>query len=284
VSAADVTDGNSEEVAHGGDEEEAAWLELVGRFDAPASFSGALPPWPERENLAAPDMAAPGPAGSGSAGSGSAEPATAGVGPAVLGPEGSGPAEAGFAETGLAEAGLAGSGSGPAQDGEAEPGNDADGDLAGDGPAGDGPAGDGPAGDRAAGDGPARGNSIVVWRSDSAGNGSGLTGGHGTTGSYGAAGPAPSGRDYHIDDEEEEHFVPPPPPPLPNLTPVAKGAWAGLFGGPGYLLVATLTGWSISGLAMFLAIAAFIGGFAILVLHLGDGSDRDSGSDDGAVV
>jgi hypothetical protein len=239
VSAADVTDGNSEEVARGDDEEEAAWLDLVGRFDAPASFHGALPPWPEQENLG-----------------------------------GDGPAEGGLADGGPAAGNPAGGGLGP--------------------------------------------GSIVIWRSDSAGNGHGLTGGHETAGipavpgppgerepsggqgppSGGQGGPgergagvpgrpgslSPSTSSGLDDNDDEEHYVPPPPPPLPNLSPVAKGAWLGLFGGPAYLVVATLAGWSISGLWLFVAIGAFIAGFTILILHLGDRDSGPDSGDDGAVV
>jgi hypothetical protein len=99
-------------------------------------------------------------------------------------------------------------------------------------------------------------------------------------------GPVP--RDVPADGtatEDEEHFTPPPPPPLPKLDPVAKGAWAALFGGPGYLMVATAVGWSVSGLAAFCAVAAFVAGFAILVLRMhepGPGGPDDG--DDGAVV
>jgi hypothetical protein len=82
----------------------------------------------------------------------------------------------------------------------------------------------------------------------------------------------------------EEHYVPPPPPPLPKLDPVTKGAWLALFGGPLYLLIATAVGWTVSGLAAFLAVAAFVGGFAILVFRMDSGGPRDSGPDDGAVV
>jgi hypothetical protein len=85
--------------------------------------------------------------------------------------------------------------------------------------------------------------------------------------------------------DDEEHFVPSAPPPLPKLDPVAKGAWAALFGGPGYLMVATAAGWSVSGLAAFCAVAAFVAGFAILVLRMhepGPGGPDDG--DDGAVV
>jgi hypothetical protein len=91
-------------------------------------------------------------------------------------------------------------------------------------------------------------------------------------------------RDTQADDEDE-HFVPPAPPPLPTLDPVAKGAWAALFGGPGYLVVATALGWSVPGFAAFCAVAAFVTGFAILVLRLNDpGPGGPDDGDDGAVV
>ena len=164
-----MTDGNGGEVAHGGSsEEEAAWLDLVGRFDAPAA-GGAPGPWPESENLA-----------------GAAAPASRGIPPGAV------------------------PGSGGAAAAPADPR---------------------------------------------------------------AGRPA-----------EEEHYVPPPPPPLPRLSPVTKGAWVALFGGPGYLLTATMAGWVIPGWLGFGAVAAFIGGFIVLVLHVGDDHGRDSGPDDGAVV
>lgn len=86
------------------------------------------------------------------------------------------------------------------------------------------------------------------------------------------------------DDPDDGHYVPPDPPPLPRLDPVSKFAWAALFGGPGYLLVAVTLGWVIPGWAAFCAVAAFVGGFATLVVRLGDRAPRDSGPDDGAVV
>ena len=85
--------------------------------------------------------------------------------------------------------------------------------------------------------------------------------------------------------DDDEHYIPPAPPPLPKLDPVAKGAWVALFGGPGYLMVATAAGWSVSGLAAFCAVAAFVAGFAILILRMhepGPGGPDDG--DDGAVV
>ena len=91
--------------------------------------------------------------------------------------------------------------------------------------------------------------------------------------------PQPGSRD------EEGHFIPPAPPPLPSLDPIAKGAWAALFGGPGYLVVATAAGWSVSGIAAFCAVAAFVTGFAILVLRMNEpGPGGPDDGDDGAVV
>jgi hypothetical protein len=86
------------------------------------------------------------------------------------------------------------------------------------------------------------------------------------------------------DDPADEHYVPPVPPPLPRLDPVTKFAWIALFGGPLYLLISTAVGSTISGLAAFLAVAAFVGGFVVLVLRMDNGRPPDSGPDDGAVV
>ncbi|HUL25429.1 MAG TPA: hypothetical protein VLW44_06625 [Streptosporangiaceae bacterium] len=83
---------------------------------------------------------------------------------------------------------------------------------------------------------------------------------------------------------DDEHYVPPAPPPLPRLDPVSKGAWVALFGGPGYLLLAVLLGWVVPSWAAFCAVAAFVGGFAALVIRMGDRPPGDSGPGDGAVV
>ncbi|MFG1944663.1 hypothetical protein [Nonomuraea sp. NPDC048826] len=89
--------------------------------------------------------------------------------------------------------------------------------------------------------------------------------------------------DRREDEEEGEgHYVPPPPPPLPKLDLPTKLAWAALFGGPAYLLVAAMAGWHMEGWALFTAVAAFIGGFVALVVRMGDGPPGDSGWDDGA--
>lgn len=98
-------------------------------------------------------------------------------------------------------------------------------------------------------------------------------------------GPGRGPRDAPIpENPADDHFVPPPAPPLPKLEPVTKGAWVALFGGPLYLIIATVVGWTISGLAAFLAVAAFVGGFAVLVLRMDSGPPKDRGPDDGAVV
>ena len=89
-------------------------------------------------------------------------------------------------------------------------------------------------------------------------------------------------------DDDGEHFIPPAPAPLPKLDPLAKGAWAALFGGPGYLVLATAAGWSVSGFAAFCAVAAFVAGFTILVLRMNEPEPKGPGGpddgDDGAVV
>jgi hypothetical protein len=179
--------------ATGGDGEEAAWLDLIARFDAPAPAAGdGEVPWPEREDLAGPVHVPP------------AQPPTL---PDALPREP--PTNPGL----------------PAVPEPPQP---------------------------------------QPWQR----LGSGL-------------GPRDT---IPPEDPAEEHFVPPPPPPLPKLDPVTKGAWVALFGGPFYLLIATAIGWQISGLAAFLAVAAFVGGFAVLVLRMDSGGPRDSGPDDGAVV
>ena len=92
------------------------------------------------------------------------------------------------------------------------------------------------------------------------------------------ASPAP------LPGDDDDHFVPPEPPPMPRLDPVTKGAWVALFGGPAYLLIAVMLGWQVPSLAAFAAVACFVGGFATLVVRMGDRPPRDSGPDDGAVV
>jgi hypothetical protein len=96
-------------------------------------------------------------------------------------------------------------------------------------------------------------------------------------------------RDYGLADEEDfpdedDRFIPPLVPPQPTLDPVAKGAWIALFGGPGYLLLATLMGWQLAGWTELVSVVAFIAGFVVLVFRLGDGPSKKDGPDQGAVV
>ena len=90
-------------------------------------------------------------------------------------------------------------------------------------------------------------------------------------------------RAYSPPDEPDEPYVPEPLPPPARLDPVSKGAWVALICGPGYLLLGTVLHWSISGTEALAAIGAFIAGFVILVVKMGDRPPRDD-DDDGAVV
>ncbi|MDF5758465.1 hypothetical protein [Spongiactinospora sp. TRM90649] len=94
----------------------------------------------------------------------------------------------------------------------------------------------------------------------------------------------PDGEADEPDEPDEGHYEPPPPPPLPRADASTRLAWAGLFGGPAYLLLAAVLGWHMPGWALFTAVAAFIGGFVALVVRMGDGPPGDSGWDDGAVI
>ena len=243
-------------------DEDAAWRDLVARFDAPLTEQQPVP-WPAREDVPA-------------------EPA-----PAADGGDGTD-----------GERGADGKHRGPGGNApDTEPGRHAaDGDQgrhAADGDhgrhaAGPDRGGYGPNGKHAP-DGPGS------RHSDESG---GTPGRHGRLAGDGTADPeviqvprrirGPVARGVPADGtpaEDEEHFIPPAPPPLPKLDPMAKGAWVALFGGPGYLMVATAAGWSVSGLAAFCAVAAFVAGFAILVLRMHDpGPGGPDDGDDGAVV
>jgi hypothetical protein len=197
VTGADVADGNGEETARGGRDDEAAWRDLIDHFDTPDTSGDTPAPWPERESLA----------------------------PAADAPR---PADPADTDRPVYYADIF--------DPTDRPDNAAPFRL------------------------------LVPFD------------------------PARHGGPASVEDpEDEEHYVPPPPPPLPALSPAIKGAWAALFGGPIYLLVATLAGWSVPGWAAFGAVAAFIGGFMALVLRIGDQPRRHQDSDDdddgdGAVV
>jgi hypothetical protein len=82
-------------------------------------------------------------------------------------------------------------------------------------------------------------------------------------------------------DEDVPDELPPEGPSRP-MDPMTKVAWLALFGGPAYLIVATTLGWTIPGVALFCAAAAFVGGVALLLFKLTDSGPPDG--DDGAVV
>jgi len=279
-------------VAGGAGGDEAAWRDLIANYATDPGTGGGEVPWPERENLGRPREGGP-PADPGPDTdpalmldlSDDTDPALdlgddfgsdAGPGPGPGRPPGAGPApgsgpppgaEGCRGADGCAGAeGVTGTEAGPGTD--AYPGTRRPGPVR--------PDGVSPGQDR---DRPGPGQ-------DAAGRPPG-TSGRGTHRDGGRARiirparripPAPSG------PPGEDNFVPPEPPPLPPLSPTTKGAWAALFGGPGYLLIATVAGWAVPGWAAFLAIAAFIGGFTVLVIQMGDRPPRDSGPDDGAVV
>jgi hypothetical protein len=81
---------------------------------------------------------------------------------------------------------------------------------------------------------------------------------------------------------DAEGYEPPEPPPLPRMDLVSRLAWAGVLGGPVFLLLAALL-WSGLPTALLLgALAAFVGGFVTLVARL-PGTPPDD-PDAGAVV
>jgi hypothetical protein len=255
VSGEDTT-GRGASGGRGADGDEAAWRDLIARFDTPVGHPGATP-WPDRESLTPP---APG----------------------------GGPDDAGLAdlETGGPETADAEAPDPEAPDPEAPDPEAPDRETPGPETADretPGPETPGPdplrSTDRARVIRPAtpQPNGISVPLPP-----------------FGAAGAAGAGLDRadaidadgDDDDDvaEDDHFVPPPPPPLPHLDSVAKGAWTALFGGPAYLLVATLMGWVVPGWAALLAVMAFVGGFAVVAVRLGDRRTDDTGPDDGAVL
>jgi hypothetical protein len=202
--------------ATGGDGDEAVWLDLVARFDAPQPADGDSP-WPDREDLAGPVTVTP------------TMPETL---PDAL------PREPPTNPTGLPGLPVLGGLPKDSLPTDARPGEPW-------------PGPSSPAGPRP----------------------------------YGEGKPGTGPRDAPIPvDPADEHYVPPVPPPLPKLALATRGAWLLLLGGPLYLLISTAIGATISGFAAFLAVAAFVTGFVVLVLRMDNGRPPDSGPDDGAVV
>ena len=236
--------------------EEAAWRDLIANYSAEPEADGGEMPWPERENLPGPRWAGTLPDADPDTDpsltldlSDDTDPALD-LGPDPAGTSDPGPSAGPVTRPAPGEQDVARA-NGPQS-------------SAADGPAVSGPAAHGPdsigRNENPAPAGPVRGGRPRIVRPAS------------------PVPPAPP------ETAEAEDFVPPVPPPLPSLDPVAKGAWTALFGGPGYLLLATMVGWAIPGWAAFLAVAAFVGGFATLVIRMGEKPPRDSGPDDGAVL
>jgi hypothetical protein len=214
--------------------EDAAWRDLVARFDLPGDPGGAAPPWPEREDLLTARHRRPRHGGEAREGSAAAEAPESGSADV---PE-PGSTSPGGGDTGSSEPGSGDTGSADVPDHDD-----------------DQPAADGPGGSESA----------LVDRTR-------------------VIKPAvPVQLPADSDEDSDDHYIPPPPPPLPVLDPVAKGAWTALFGGPAYLLTATMTGWAMPGWATFGAVAAFVGGFAVIVMRMGD-RPSGSGPDNGAVL
>jgi hypothetical protein len=233
--------------------EEAAWRDLIANYAAEPEADGGEMPWPERENLPGARRAGILPDAGPDTDPSLSLDLSDDTDPALdLGPDPGGSPDPGPA-AGPVPRPAPGSYGVPGANGPPVP--------PANGPAAGGPAAHGPPPIRRNEDpappGPGRGGRPRIVRPAS------------------PVPPVPA---------EDEDFVPPVPPPLPSLDPVAKGAWAALFGGPGYLLLATMVGWAIPGWAAFLAVAAFVGGFATLVIRMGEKPPRDSGPDDGAVL
>jgi hypothetical protein len=85
-------------------------------------------------------------------------------------------------------------------------------------------------------------------------------------------------------DSGHDHFVPPPPAPLPEADRITKFAWAGVLGGPIYLVLAAVVDHPTIRRFAVLAVVAFVAGFVTLVARMKDRPPTDTGPDDGAVV
>jgi hypothetical protein len=81
----------------------------------------------------------------------------------------------------------------------------------------------------------------------------------------------------------DEGYVPPEPPPIPRGDTVSRLAWAGVLGGPLFLILAAMF-WSEDApqVLVLTAVAAFVAGFIALVARMPQHHDDDG--DDGAVV
>jgi hypothetical protein len=94
--------------------------------------------------------------------------------------------------------------------------------------------------------------------------------------------PGPRDSDPNAPEPPEEGYVPPEPPPLPRGDLMTRALWAGVIGGPLFLLIAAIAWRDAPRLLILAAVAAFVGGFVMLVVRMPH--DRDEDDDDGAVV
>lgn len=257
--------GNAGGAGGGVGREEAAWRDLVARFDQPASPL-ADAPWPAREHLPAPPPL-PG-ADAATAPLRPAEPPAAPAAPQPSGPGHQGPAAPGH--TGPRHASPAPDHAGPPLAFPAAPGHARPGQAGADHAGQAGLAGAPPAG-------PAQPGQPQPPRWDWPGSG--------PSDAARVVRPAGDPRNYTPPEEpDDERYVPTPLPPPGRLDAVSRLALCGVVGGPAYLLIVSLfLHWDISPTAAFIAVAAFIGGFVTLVVKLGDRPRRDDG-DDGAVL
>jgi hypothetical protein len=105
-----------------------------------------------------------------------------------------------------------------------------------------------------------------------------VVGGGGMTGRA----PGPRDTDPNAPEPPEEGFVPPEPPPLPRGDLMTRALWAAVIGGPLFLLIAAVAWRDAPRILILAAVAAFVGGFVMLVVRMPH--DRGEDDDDGAVV
>ena len=88
--------------------------------------------------------------------------------------------------------------------------------------------------------------------------------------------------DPNAPEPPEEGYVPPEPPPIPRGDLLTRMLWIGTIGGPLFLLIAAIAWHDAPRMLVLAAVAAFVGGFVMLVMRLPH--DRDDEDDNGAVV
>ena len=88
--------------------------------------------------------------------------------------------------------------------------------------------------------------------------------------------------DPNAPEPPEEGFVPPEPPPIPRGDLMTRLLWGGAIGGPLFLLIAAIAWRDAPRMLILAAVAAFVGGFVMLVVRMPH--DREDDDDDGAVV